>query len=238
MSKIKSAFRGLTVFERCLWLFSVAVISLSFLMAGGGDALTLMASLIGVTALIFVAKGYVLGQALTVAFAVLYGIISFFCRYYGEMITYLGMTAPSAVLTAVSWMRHPYEGSREVEVSRLNKQRWVLLAASTAGVTTAFYWILSALGNASIVLSTVSVATSWIASYLTFFRSPYYAVGYAANDAVLIVLWTLAARGDASYLPMVLCFAMFLLNDLYGFVNWQRMQKKQSLRTNIQSPVD
>ena len=227
MKKLKY-FCDLTRFEFCLWFSSVAVIVLSFFLSGGRDFLTMIASLIGVTALIFVAKGYVLGQVLTVAFAVFYGIVSYYFRYYGEVITYLGMTTPSAVAAVISWLRHPHEGTKEVKVNQLSAGLWVLLVLLTTGVTTAFYFILTAIGNANIIFSTISVATSFIACYLTFFRSPYYALGYAANDVVLIVLWILAAIENISYLPMVACFVMFLINDLYGFYNWQKMKKAQN----------
>ena len=226
--KLLKYFRDLSRFELCLWITSVTVIVLSFVLSGGGDYLTMTASLIGVTALIFVAKGYVLGQVLTVVFSVFYGIVSFCFHYYGEMITYLGMTTPSALAAVISWLRHPYEGTKEVRVNQLNTGLWTLLVLLTAGITAAFYYILSAIGNANIFFSTVSVTTSFIASYLTFFRSPYYALAYAANDVVLIVLWTLATIESISYLPMVACFIMFLINDLYGFYNWQRMKKKQN----------
>ena len=57
-----------------------------------------------------------MGQILTVIFSILYAIASWQCRYYGEMITYLGMTMPIAVLSIVSWIRHPYEkGGSEVK---------------------------------------------------------------------------------------------------------------------------
>jgi hypothetical protein len=62
---------------------------------------------------------------------------------------------------------------------------------------------------------------------LMVYRSPYYAVAYAANDIVLIALWTLAAMEDISYVPMVACFAMFFFNDIYGFINWQKMKREQ-----------
>ena len=88
--------------------------------------------------------------------------------------------------------------------------------------------LLAALGNAQMLFSTISVATSFIAAALTFCRSPYYALGYAANDVVLVVLWVLAAAADPAYWSMVICFALFLINDLYGFVNWRRMQRRQS----------
>lgn len=224
---LRDSFRDLTRFERILWGCSLIVVTASFLLAPAHDWLTLCASLIGVTALIFVSKGYVLGQALTVVFALFYGVISFFFHYYGEMITYLCMTAPVAAFSVISWLRHPYKGSREVEVTHLNGRIWALALALTAAVTVVFWFILQALGNANLTMSTLSVTTSFLASFLAFLRSPYYALAYSANDVVLIILWILATIEDPAYLPMILCFTMFLVNDLYGFVNWRRLRRVQ-----------
>ena len=77
-------------------------------------------------------------------------------------------------------------------------------------------------------VSTLSVTTSFLAVYFTFRRSPLYALAYAANDIVLIVLWTLASIKDPAYLSTLICFFAFLANDIYGFINWQRMAKKQA----------
>lgn len=224
---LKNSFKNLTKFELTLWMCSVIIVTASFLLSPTRDYLTLIASLIGVTALIFVAKGYVLGQALTVVFAVFYGIISFYFHYYGEMITYLCMTAPIAAMAVVSWLRHPYDNSPEVEVSCLSKVKVAAMIVLTAAVTVIFYYILKALGNANLLFSTISISTSFIASYLTFLRSPYYGLGYATNDVVLIVLWVLAAIENPAYSPMIACFVMFLINDSYGFINWRRMRKRQ-----------
>lgn len=220
-------FRSLSVFERVLWLLSVTVIVGSFVISGSGDVLTLIASLIGVTALIFVAKGYVIGQVLTVIFAVFYGIISYFFTYYGEMLTYLCMTAPIAVLSIISWVRNPFEGTGEVAVSRITARQIVVMCVCAVAATAGIGYVLYLLNNANLVFSIISITTSFVASWLTFLRSPYYAVGYAANDVVLIILWVLASMENPSYIPMVLCFVMFLLNDIYGFINWRRMAKRQ-----------
>ena len=96
-------------------------------------------------------------------------------------------------------------------------------------VTVAFYFILRTFGTANLIPSTISVITSFVAAYLTMRRSPCYALGYAANDVVLIVLWVLASIDDISYISMVICFITFLVNDMYGFINWRRMLKRQSL---------
>lgn len=227
MNLFKS-LKALSRFELLLWILSLITVSISFLASKEPDYLTLVASLTGVTALIFVAKGYVLGQVLTVIFALFYGIISFKFKYYGEMITYLLMTAPMAVMAIISWVRHPFKNSNEVEVNRLSKGSFILGITLSLIVTMVFFFVLRALGNANLFTSTISVTTSFLASYLTFVRSPYYALAYGANDIVLIVLWIMASVTTPSYLPMVFCFIMFLVNDLYGFYNWNKMLKKQS----------
>ena len=214
--------------DLALWGGSVGLILLSFALFDRENWLTLAASLIGVTSLIFNAKGNPVGQLLMVVFSLLYGVISWSFAYYGEMITYLGMTMPMAVVALVSWLRHPYKGNRaEVQVDRLAKGEWALMTLLTAAVTVGFYVVLAYFHTANLQLSTLSVTTSFAAVYLTFRRNPWYAVAYAANDVVLILLWVLAAREDPSYFSVVVCFAAFLANDLYGFVSWRRMSRRQ-----------
>lgn len=187
------------------------------------------ASVIGATSLIFNAKGNPFGQVLMIVFSILYGIISYSCSYYGEMITYLGMTAPMALFSLVAWLKNPYKGNKaEVTVNKIRAKEYVLLALLTSAVTVLFYFILNALETANIIPSTISVTTSFIAVYLTFRRSPYFAIGYAANDIVLIVLWGMAILSNISYLSVVVCFVAFLVNDIYGFINWNKMYKRQN----------
>lgn len=214
--------------ERLLWIGSVFLITSSFIVFDRANFLTLAASLIGVTSLIFCAKGNPLGQLLMVIFSVMYGIISYSFSYYGEMLTYLGMTAPMAVAALVSWLRNPYNGSGpEVKVNRLKPKEIYFMIIPAAAVTLIFYCVLKAFGTANLIPSTLSVTTSFIAVYLTFRRSAYYAAAYAANDIVLIVLWVWASFSDISYMSVAVCFMTFLVNDLYGFISWRRMRRGQ-----------
>lgn len=225
---MKERFRiSLTRFELALWLSSILVVVGTSVAFQAGDWLNLTASLIGMTALIFVAKGHALGQVLTIVFAVFYGVIAWSIRYYGEAFTYLGMTAPMALVALITWLRNPYKDSAEVTVHRLTRRQWTLLLLATAAATLIFYFLLRGMGNAALLVSTLSVTTSFLASGLTALRSPYYALAYAANDLVLIILWVIASLTDVSNVPMAACFVMFFVNDMYGFINWRWMEKRQ-----------
>ena len=214
--------------ELMLWISSVVLIIVSFVLFDRTGYFTLCASIIGVTSLIFNAKGNPFGQFLMIIFSILYGIISYKFAYFGEMITYLGMTMPMAIFALISWLKNPYNGNRsEVKVNKISKDEHALMWILTIVVTIVFYFILDHFGTENIIPSTISVTTSFIAVYLTFRRSPYFALAYAANDIVLIVLWVLASISDIRYISVVVCFVVFLFNDIYGFINWQKMKKRQ-----------
>ena len=222
--------RYFTKAEWLLWGSSVTLILAAFLLYDRENYMTLLASLIGVTSLIFNAKGNPIGQVLMIVFSLLYGVISYRFAYYGEMATYLGMTGPMALLALISWLRNPYQGNKaEVAVNRIGRLEWAFLLILSAVVTVFFYFILDHFGTANMLPSTLSVTTSFIAVYLTFRRSPFFALAYAANDIVLVILWCLAAAYDSSYVSVVMCFALFLVNDVYGYISWRRMEQRQSI---------
>ena len=228
MKGLKSICKYFSKGELILWFLSVITITVSFLLFDRENYLTLVASLIGVTSLIFNAKGNPFGQLLMVVFSMLYGIISYSFSYYGEMITYMGMTGPMAFFALVTWLRNPYKGKRsQVKVNTIGRREVFFTIVLTAAVTALFYFILEYFNTANLFFSTLSVTTSFAAVYLTFRRSPYFALIYALNDIVLIILWVYASLSDITYLSVVICFFMFLVNDIYGFLSWLKMEKKQ-----------
>ena len=202
---MKNPFKILNKLDYALWLGSIAIIVTAFAVVGKRDYITLASAVIGITAVLFTAKGHVLGQALIVVFSVFYGVISYYSKYYGEMMTYLGMSAPVAVAAVISWIRHPHGDGSRVKVASLKKQTIAAVFAFAIAVTAAFYFILRACGTANIEVSTLSFRTT------------------------LVVLWTLATYSDISNLPMIICFSIFSINDVYGFICWRKMKKVQSV---------
>lgn len=74
-----------------------------------------------------------------------------------------------------------------------------------------------------------------LAAAISWFRHPYKEgenevkvahVG-AKKWAVLIIMWIMATIDDPSYLPMIVCFSGFFVNDCYGFINWRKIRQRQ-----------
>lgn len=226
---MNNPIKTLTKREWSIWLGSVRIVLISNLATKDFDLLTLVAALTGVTSLIFAAKGNVWGQVLMILFSILYGIISFRFRYWGEMMTYLGMTLPMAVWSTITWIENPSENNgNEVQIQSLSKKHIVALCISGIIVTAVFYYILKSFNTPNIIFSTISIITSFIAASLTMLRSSYYAVWYAVNDVVLIILWVLASLKDPAYIPVVVNFSIFFMNDMYGFMSWKQRELEQA----------
>lgn len=114
-----------------------------------------------------------------------------------------------------------------VKIQKLNWKHIIGLVISGVIVAAVFYYILVVFDTPNIIFSTISIITSFLAAALTMLRSSYYAVWYAANDIVLIILWVLASMENPAYIPVVVNFGIFFINDMYGYISWKRRERIQ-----------
>lgn len=225
--KLRNPFKGFTTFEWCLWIGSMAAIIISHFAVLSNDWLSLITSIIGVTCLIFAARGDPLAPIITVAFSSMYVVVSYFFGYYGEMMIYLGMQIPIALASIFTWLknRNPKNGA-QVKTGRFTYKKLLIMLALDAAITTAFYFILDYFDTPNLIPSTLSVTTSFAALFFMALRIPQYALFFILNDVVMIVLWGLALSQDIGYVSLVVCFTVFLANDAYTFISWLKRSKE------------
>ena len=226
--KISNPFKGMSLFEYILWIGSMIAIIIAFIIPEEKEYLNLVTSLVGVTCVFFIAKGKIFGQIVGIIYAIVYGFISYFHNLYGEVFLSFVFYAPLAILGLVEWAKNQYADTHVVTITKLTKIDYFIALAITIVLTTIAFFVLSALNTQSLVVSTISIATSTMAGYFVIKRSPGYALFYFLNDSVLIVMWSIEAYQNISALPMVISFITFVINDLYGFINWLRLRKKQT----------
>ena len=140
---------------------------------------------------------------------------------------------PINIFTIFSWVKNKNKSnSSTVEVNRIHGKEYLYLTIATAVATVCFYFLLQALNTNELVISTISLISSVVASYLMFRRCKFYALVYIANDIILIIMWSLVMKNSGiAYLPTVISFCIFLINDIYGFIHWLVEEKKQ-LKSN------
>lgn len=219
---------GLNLYELFVLVGGTIALTFSFfLQSGDKNVLSLICSLFGTVGILFIAKGVILGQYLTLIYAVFYIILSFFSGYYGECILILITTLPGCICAIVTWRKHLTGAQGKVQIGKLRKWEYFALAGGIAVITFLAYFVLRALNTNQLEISTISFITSLGAAYMLIRRSPYYAVFYLLNDIILIVLWSCAYVAGETVLPSIICFVIFLFNDSYGLYNWLHRSKTE-----------
>ena len=224
---MKKLFKNWNLFEIILLFAGIVVVAICFVFTTPKDWLSFFASVLGVVSVMLVSKGIFFAPVLGVIYNVIYIILSIGQAYYGEAIIYAFIMTPIEILSIINWIRNKKQDNT-VSINKISKKEYIYLFVATIVLTVGFYFILWALNTAELVVSTISLVTSAIATYLLLRRSSYYAIGFMLNDIILIVLWAIAtAVNGVELLPMVISFGVFLVNDIYGFVRWKKQEKKQ-----------
>ena len=189
----------------------------------------------GVVSVLTVAKVLVIAPFINIVYNILYAIISIIQGYYGEAIIYIGLMIPICVLSIISWLKNKNkENTDVVEVNKIKGKEYTYLAIATVLATVAFYFLLKVLNTNQLIISTISLVTSIVASYLMLRRCSYYALGFILNDVILIILWSLVVvESGIGYLPTVISFSVFLINDIYGLIHWKWEEKKQQKKAEV-----
>ena len=221
-------FKNWNIFE-IIFLFACLLgLTLCFIFGVDKNVLSFVTSLIGVVSVLMVAKGLVIAPFINISYNVLYSIVAITQKYYGEAIIYIAIMMPISIFSIISWLRNKNKNnSAVIEQNSIHKKEYLYLFLSTSVLTVAFYFLLKALDTNELIISTLSLITSAVASYLMLRRSKYYALGFVANDIILIIMWAIVVKNSGiGYLPTLLSFVIFLINDIYGFIHWSLTQKK------------
>lgn len=228
---MKKIFKGWSHFEITFLFCSLIIITLCFFLGADRNVFSLIVSLVGVISVLTVAKGLVIAPMINIIYNLIYAILSITQQYYGEAIIYIFLMIPISVISIIEWLKNKSKDSEKVvEVNKIHGIEYAWLSVVTIIATIGFYFLLRFLHTNELIISTISLISSLVASYLMLRRCSYYALGFVTNDIILIILWSLVVKNNSiSYLPTVITFVVFLINDIYGFINWKRLEKKQEI---------
>ena len=221
-------FKDWTNFEKLLLFGSIVIVSVVGI-CFKSDLLTVSCSIVGIITALLLAKGKNLGQVFGLLITVLYSIVSFKNKYYGEVLIYSLLMLPMYVIGVFTWINHKNEKTNSVEINSIKKKEWMIVSCIFTIVFVGIYYLLKAFNTSELIVSTISVLASLFAVYLQIRRSRYSFSFYIVNDIILMFLWGIpVVHGSYMLFPMFLNPTINLINDLYGFYNWKKTEKIQN----------
>ena len=225
---MKKMFKDWSIFEKVLLVGSILIVSITGIIFKS-DLLTPICSIVGIITALLLAKGKYMGQVFGVLICILYSIVSFKNKFYGEVIIYLGISLPMYIMGIISWIRHQEKKTKSVEVNKISKKEWIVVSFASILVFVGIYFLLKAFNTNQLIVSSLSVLDSLFSSYLLIRRSKYGFYFYVVNDLTLIVLWGIPCiTGSFFLIPMLMNPIINLVNDTYAIYNWKKLEKMQS----------
>lgn len=227
MRNRKKIFKDWTGFEKILLIGSIIIVSSTGIIFKS-EWLTTICSIVGIITALLLAKGKSLGQVFGLLIVILYSIVSFKNKFYGEVIIYLLIMLPMYIMGIISWVKHQNKETNSVEVNKIAKKEWIIVALVSILCFIGIYLILKSFNTKQLFISSLSVLDSLFAIYLQIRRSKYSFYFYVISDLVLILLWGIpCVAGSVVLIPMLMNPIINLINDIYGIINWRKLEKTQ-----------
>lgn len=229
MIKIVEFFKKLNWFERIFPIVGLIAVSLSFALSPDRFWLSFVYSLVGIIETFLVAKGFFIAPFVTLVVSILYLFLSISQSFYGEVII-AGYYIIISIFSIIAWLKsRSKQDDFYVQVNKLKGKEYLLIGFATVASSFGFYFMLKAFNTNELIVSTISMVASLIASYLMLRRSRFYAAAYIVNDITIIILWSFTIKSmGLAFLPSILAYAFYLINDIYAYINWKLMEKRQT----------
>ncbi len=224
---IKNYFKDWTKFELTFLISGLIISILSSIIFEGTIIDTLYTSLYLTTALLM-SKGKVECYFIGFVSVFFYGIVSYNQGYYGELIITAFLTFPIMIIGIIGWLKNQDKEDDVVIINSLSRKEIIMVLASQLILFWAYYFLLKAFNTDLLVLSSISVVTSVLASYFEARRSELSLFCYIANDLVIITLWLIPIIcGQTNLISVLVGPILLLINDVYGSYNWKRLKEIQ-----------
>jgi nicotinamide mononucleotide transporter PnuC len=212
----------------------VTVITLGIIF--DSSVLVILDSVLGIITLFLLAKGLVFGNLTEIVTMLIYCVICYSHKYYGEIIINGAIMVPAYVINTISWLKNKSKSGDSIVVD--NRVRWkefLPLAAIFLCSGVGVYFLLRAFDTANLVVSTISVVCGFFAIYFMIRRSVVNYIFYLISNFVRIALWGyVVLQGDLSYLPTIITTIFYVGINIFGIINWLRLGKNQAVENSAQ----
>lgn len=221
-------WKGYNILDLILILTGIIVVTITGILFGSPWYI-IVSTLLGLLCVFTQAKGKISTQFIGIIYFCFYIFISYTQKYYGEAILYLSIMLPMYIYGVIHWLANRDKKENVVIVkSNLSKKEWLFSSIGFVLLSVGVFFLLKALKTSQLITSTLSFVSMLPAVYLLIRRCKWNQVAFLINDFIVPILWlVLVIQGDLSFLPMVIYHVFQITYDIYGLIEWIKLEKKQ-----------
>ena len=176
----------------------------------------------GVACVVCTGKGKLSAYIFGTVNVVLYAIISYHARYYGEVMLNALYYFPMEFYGFYVWHKHMNIETHEVEKKRMNAGGRIKLVLVTAAGTVAYGLVLKALGGALPFVDALSTMASVVAMVISVKMYMEQWVIWIVVDIVTVIMWAVAFAGGNESIATLLMWIVYLGNAVIMYFKWNK----------------
>ena len=223
--------RILNWFDWFLILGTTVVSIASSLLGEGWDTLGFIVAVTGIINLVLCAKGNIWNYLFGIIYNAIYVYIAWKSRLYADSAIYLLYYLPMQFLGWAQWKKNQNQEDGAVNARHLDRKTALVLLAIAAVLIPLFAWVLSRpfIADSQPWLDSVTTVVSILAMYMMVKAIAEQWYIWIVLDGVQVVKWAVAtANGEEHAALMLVMFAFFLANAVYGLIQWNGLAKRAS----------
>lgn len=227
LDRIKREFTGWKKWQ-IVWIVLANSIILGVSLYMGDTAIGIVASLTGVTCVILCGMGRVSNYFFGTINVVLYAIVAWKARYYGDVMLNLLYYFPTNIIGWVVWSKHLNQEKNEVYKKRMTLMQDILLAIISAAGVLGYSYILKLLGGNLPIVDSMSTVFSVIAQILMIKRFTEQWVIWIIVDIVSVIMWIATFFNGGESVAVLMMWSVYLANAVIMFVKWLKESKQDA----------
>ena len=226
-------WKGYNLLDLILILTGMVVVTISGILFGS-EWYIIVSTLLGLLCVFTQAKGKIATQFIGIIYFCFYIFISYTQKYYGEALLYLIIMLPMYIYGVIHWLANTDKKDNVVIVkSNLSKKEWLISSLCFVCISIGVFFLLKVLNTSQLIISTLSFVSMLPAVYLLMRRCKWNQVAFLINDFIVPILWLfLVIQGELSFLPMCIYHIFQITYDIYGLIQWIKLEKKQKEQLN------
>jgi len=215
-------------FEIIWFIFVTALITLTVTIKSNG-VVSNLASIFGVIGTFLIAKQTRLAYIFTTINALLYGWVVYKNGMYGSAIYNFLYNFPMQIYGIIYWTKSANKGDLGIKTVALKTK--IISTVILTIIICITMIILDKLGGSYVLWDSIIMVLSYVAVFLMTNKYMEQWLVWIIVNVSGTIMWGMQTIQDLNNLGLLVMWAIFLCNSIYGFINWRKLQNSLAQMT-------
>ena len=211
------------------WLLLACVVITGLSVYWQDSLMGIISATTGVACVVCTGKGKLSAYIFGTVNVVLYAIIAFNARYYGEVMLNALYYFPMEFYGFYIWSKHMNQETHEVQKQWMQPKGRYLVAVAVIAGTIGYGFVLKALGGALPFVDALSTVVSVVAMLVSVKMYVEQWVLWIVVDVVTVIMWAVAFAQGSESIATLLMWIVYLGNAVIMYLKWAREARKNAV---------